>query len=344
MAILWECEACKRRYPMKRPSCCGGKKVAAFWVDVTVRPEGAPIRHRERVGPSIKAAQYREREIKQQACEACYIPKVRRLSFDDLAAWYFNLPVVQRKRSIARDRSAAAHLSEFFSSVRISTGEIESYVATRRKAGAAPGTVKREVAVLKTMMERARRHWKIGELPEFPKVKGSAPRKRVVSKDEFKKILQHSPSHLRPILKVAYTTGLRLREVVELTWNEVDRDAGGIRLDASRTKTQTERFVPLPSYLLDELVALEPYGGSAQVFTRDGKPIKDIRRVFATAVKKAGLTDVHFHDFRRSAINNLRLAGNDLFQVAAVSGHKSANVFRDYNHVSEAELKERIKW
>ena len=50
-----------------------------------------------------------------------------------------------------------------------------------------------------------------------------------------------------------------------------------------------------------------------------------------------------FHDLRHCAINNLRLAGNDSFEIMAMSGHTTMSVFKRYNLVTEEELKE-IKW
>jgi hypothetical protein len=42
-------------------------------------------------------------------------------------------------------------------------------------------------------------------------------------------------------------------------------------------------------------------------------------------------------------LNNLRRAGNDFFQIMALSGHKTMSVFKRYNLVTEEELAQ-IKW
>ncbi len=56
---------------------------------------------------------------------------------------------------------------------------------------------------------------------------------------------------------------------------------------------------------------------------------------------KVGLKDFTFHDLRHCAINDLRLASNDYFKIMAVSGHKTMSVFKRYNLVTDAELKNR---
>ena len=69
----------------------------------------------------------------------------------------------------------------------------------------------------------------------------------------------------------------------------------------------------------------------------------DIKKAFKAACTKAGLTDFTFHDLRHCAINNLRLAGNDYFKIMAMSGHKTMNVFKRYNLVTEEELS-NLSW
>ena len=45
-----------------------------------------------------------------------------------------------------------------------------------------------------------------------------------------------------------------------------------------------------------------------------------------------------FHDLRHTCINNWRLQGHDFFRIMAASGHKTMEVFKRYNTVTEAEL------
>ncbi|MDP7615240.1 MAG: tyrosine-type recombinase/integrase [SAR324 cluster bacterium] len=67
------------------------------------------------------------------------------------------------------------------------------------------------------------------------------------------------------------------------------------------------------------------------------------RREFVKALNMAGLGEFTFHDLRHSAINNLRLAGNDHFVIKQASGHKTDSAFQRYNLVTEEEMK-GMKW
>ena len=70
---------------------------------------------------------------------------------------------------------------------------------------------------------------------------------------------------------------------------------------------------------------------------------RNFRHGFDKAVQNAGIVDFRFHDLRHCAINNLRLAGNDHYNIKKVSGHKTDIAFQRYNLVTEEEIL-GMKW
>ena len=79
-----------------------------------------------------------------------------------------------------------------------------------------------------------------------------------------------------------------------------------------------------------------------RVFTRDGRPLTEIKKSFRTACTKAEIEDFRFHDLRHTCINNWRLQGHDFFRIMAASGHKTMEVFKRYNTVTEEELMQLV--
>jgi integrase len=53
------------------------------------------------------------------------------------------------------------------------------------------------------------------------------------------------PPHLKPVVQLAYHTGMRQGEILTLTWGQVDLKEGFIRLTHRDTKTEEGRLVPL---------------------------------------------------------------------------------------------------
>ena len=54
-------------------------------------------------------------------------------------------------------------------------------------------------------------------------------------------------------------------------------------------------------------------------------------------------TYLTFHDLRHTCINNWRLQGHDFFRIMAASGHRTMEVFKRYNTVSEEELMKLVE-
>jgi integrase len=155
------------------------------------------------------------------------------------------------------------------------------------------------------------------------------------------------PAYLRDFTRFAYLTGWRKGEIISLKWTDVDRDAGTIRLRPEAAKTGRGRTVVLEGDLAElihrrwEGRLLEKDGNvrvAALVFHRDGEPVGDFRRAWATACQAAG-ADRLFHDLRRTAARNMVRAGVPERVAMAVTGHLTRSMFDRYNIVSEDDLR-----
>jgi integrase len=63
-------------------------------------------------------------------------------------------------------------------------------------------------------------------------------------------------------------------------------------------------------------------GLSPFVFHRNGQPIREFRKVWASACNALGVAGTLFHDLRRSAVRNMDRAGVSQSVTMALSGHK----------------------
>jgi integrase len=110
---------------------------------------------------------------------------------------------------------------------------------------------------------------------------------------------------------VAFETGMRKREVLDLLWEQVDLRNGTIALAPQDTKSEAPRLVMLTARLAGALKALPRGIGAAPVFPnpKTGQPWKDLRRPFRRTVRKVGLHGLRFHDLRRSFVTRARKAG-----------------------------------
>src|SRR2546426_12120821 len=157
----------------------------------------------------------------------------------------------------------------------------------------------------------------------MPRVKLYKPdngRERVLSEEEYERLLASSPLHLRRIIICAYETGMRAGEIQYLIWDKLDLKTGFIRLVAEDTKTKRKRAIPLSPVLrevLEEIRKEQREGKVApidgRVFTWNGKPMTEgWKTAFKPACPNASLTNLHSHDRRHTFITRKGSGGMEL--------------------------------
>ena len=173
-------------------------------------------------------------------------------------------------------------------------------------------------------------------------------------------------SSIEHIVIVSLFTGLRLSEVLGLTWEAIDFDSGTITVDRqlapdaqrkagvlfTTPKSHKARMVSAAGSVLSTLklqrqrqAEMQLKAGSVWsnpgglVFTNEiGGPMsqRNVQARFKSLTKAAGLDGVRFHDTRHTyAVNALR-AGDDVKTVQGNLGHATAAFTLDrYGHVTE---------
>jgi len=135
-------------------------------------------------------------------------------------------------------------------------------------------------------------------------------------------------NHL-PEFEIGLMTGMRLSEQFGLTWDQVDLDAGVIRLP--ETKVGPGRFVRLNDRARAVLRMLHDFSaGNGKVFLLNKKP----RWFTKQATRDAGLEGVTWHTLRHTFISRLVMAGVDLRTVMELAGYKTIQMTMRYAHLA----------
>ena len=279
------------------------------------------------------------------------------ITFKALADAYLALPRVQEQANYQRKKMwvEKRFLPAFGASKSISAitpESIEAYYQGRRKE-VSLATANRELAAIKHIFS-----WACGTARKLPiarpyldknparsvwKEEEDNVRDEILEPAQFEELQAHSADYLRPINLVAYATGMRWGEIINLTWEKVDLKGGFIRLKGTDTKNRKGRLVPLDLFPGLRAMFKELYKGrvlhTSHVFLHAGQPIRSIKEAFKAACKRAGIMNFRFHDFRHTAITNMRRAGIDALTIMQISGHNTMVCFTRYNSFREADLR-----
>lgn len=160
--------------------------------------------------------------------------------------------------------------------------------------------------------------------------------------EKYIRLLAQCPEHLAPIAKLAYHTGMRRGEILNLKWERVDLKEGFIRLRPEDTKTTEGRLVPNSRELMEMFKAMPRSLPLTPVFTYKGNPMAEMKRSFTTPSQRAGIEGFTYHDLRHTFNTNTYRAGVPIPTIMKITGHKSIAMFRRYTTISPEDLKEAI--
>jgi len=223
---------------------------------------------------------------------------------------------------------------------------LRPYKEARLRQGVKAGTVNKELATVRRILNLAARVWRhqngmsyldTAPLIELLPAKDSrAPYPLTYA--EQTRLLNELPPHLQKIVLFAVNTGLREQELCGLTWLYEHQVEGIERpvfvLPPEVTKNSRPRVILL-NRIAAEIVDSVRGDHNTWMFTYNGKPLTRINNTaFRKARDRAGVP-ARVHDLRHTFATRLRQAGVSHEDRQDLLGHANGNVT---THYSAAEL------
>jgi integrase len=292
---------------------------------------------------------------------------------------------VNGRKSLRRDADGNPRLDkvirldgffERFRASEIDTDLLRKFIANQQARGLSSGSINRSLCALRRMLNLARQDGKLRDVPFFPMLKEATPRQGFFEREHYDALFAVLPDYLQLPVSIGYYGGMRLGEILSLTWSQVDFLRGVIHL--LETKNGHPRDVPIVPQLqtvLEERYAKKKSECAFVCFRLDhlgqAVPIRGFRKAWYSACVKAGLGNKEpllddggnvqyapprgprskpkekmvyegmiFHDLRRTGVRNLVRAGVSETVAMRISGHETASVFKRYDITSGKDFVE----
>jgi integrase len=354
-----------------------------YWIGICV--DGREQRESARTTDAKEAQKFLRRRLKQAHAhevtgEAFTTQRDRRRKvselLDDLAA-HFKLGGKGSPQNLSTIKRAKEYFDDF-RALSVTSKMINEYIQAKLDAGYANASINRTLQ----MVGQA---YRLAKLPAPRMVRldeSGNVRKGFFEPVQFAAVQSNLSHDLRDFVAFLYATGWRKGEASSLTWQDVE--SSSIELRAEHSKNGKARSVPLEGELaeiIERRRAARQYkqGQLTQlsefVFHRDGKPIKEFRKAWATACLLGGVGKLHcrkcdeivdaahfcakcdrkwkrealryrgrvVHDLRRSGVRDLIRAGVGQAVAMSISGHRTVSMFLRYSISGERDKREALK-
>jgi integrase len=313
-----------------------------------------------------------------------------RMTYEQIRDAFIADYLKKRRRSLRLDAEGkprpldkVQRLDKYFAGFRvedINPDSLAKFVVQQKQNGKKDSTINRSLSAMRRMFRLAVKQRKLNlqDVPPFELEEEPEARQGFFKPEQYRALLLALPDYLKPVLIIAYHTGMRSGEVRAIRWSQVDFLEGMIRLTPAQTKGKTKRDIPIFGELKETLLAQRTkrqpdcdyvcfrtikagktikigdfrkvwhdrcvklgYGAFVQAVDASGEPLFEKPRGPRSKAKpKMVYKGLLVHDLRRTGVRNLIRAGVSDKVARAISGHKTRSVFDRYNIVDDPDLKD----
>ena len=173
------------------------------------------------------------------------------------------------------------------------------------------------------------------------------PRERFLSEAEFKRLGRvlgevEAEGKVHPSAVAAFRllmlTGCRKSEILTLRWEDVDLEAGELRLRDAKTGARAVAISPSARRVLEGLPGV-PGNPWVIAGTKPGRHFRNLNSAWLLIRTRADLKDVRIHDLRHSFASRALALGESLPMIGKLLGHRKVQTTARYAHLARDSVK-----
>lgn len=201
-------------------------------------------------------------------------------------------------------------------------------------------TKNRYLALIRAILNKAVKEWGwLDRAPHLTLYREPKRRIRWLTQEEANRLIAALPPYMADMAVFSLATGLRQRNVMDLTWSQVDLPGRTAWIAPEESKSGKALGVALNNTAVE---VLEKQKGkhARYVFTNtSGNKVLSISsRIWRNALEEAGISDFRWHDLRHTWASWLVQAGVPLAALQEMGGWESIEMVRRYAHLSTEHL------
>lgn len=265
---------------------------------------------------------------------------------------FLNYPEINLKPERERYATCCVRIVKHFGKDRpvktIWVSHIKEFMAKRVNENASPSTINREKGTLSKMFQVMIELRLLDDNP-CGLVKNlsqkSEERQVYLSCQDVENIIALAPNWFKSIIQIAYYTGMRRGEILQLTARQIDLKRRMIFLGPQDTKERDWKKIPIHKNLVKVFMELLKVRrlGEDRIILINGKPpnVHSLKNPWNKAIEKLKLLPKpRFHDLRHTWRANARRSKIDSQIAESILGHwfKGKSVNERYGRISEKEL------
>ena len=139
-------------------------------------------------------------------------------------------------------------------------------------------------------------------------------------------------------LRLLMLTGCRRNEILTLRWEDVDLEAGELRLRDAKTGDRSVALSPAARGVLEALPRL-PDNPWVIPGREAGTRLSYLNSQWSVVRARAGLEDVRIHDLRHSFASRALALGESLPMIGKLLGHRQVQTTARYAHLARESVK-----
>ena len=159
----------------------------------------------------------------------------------------------------------------------------------------------------------------------------------ILNRVQWKQLIESTRATARElIVEFTLKTGMRINEVLDTTWSQVDTESGTVTVGESKTEAGSGRTIPLDKLLVRRLTTLRAEHYAIQMQHREWNPTALVfgnsagnrnsyrnlqKRVLTPLLKELGLPHLTWHHLRHNAGSYLLSENVPITAVSKILGH-----------------------